>query len=160
MIEEKIYSRNDAPAKVQQWKAANLTVVFTNGCFDLIHAGHVRYLEQARALGDKLVVGLNDDSSVTALKGPQRPIQKVTDRAAILAAFESVDMVVVFSELTTDALLQELRPDIMAKGGDYTMDTLVASERDFVLSYGGKIEIIPHMGPTSTTRIVQKIRGD
>jgi D-beta-D-heptose 7-phosphate kinase/D-beta-D-heptose 1-phosphate adenosyltransferase len=158
MIEEKIVSREDARKRMDAWKKEGLKVVFTNGCFDLIHAGHVRYLERAKALGDRLVVGVNDDASVKALKGEGRPIQPVTDRAMIIAALASVDLVVVFPELTTDAILRALKPDVMAKGGDYTLETLVASERDFVKSYGGEVAIIPHMGPTSTTALVQRIR--
>lgn len=160
MIDDKIVAREDAPRKVQRWQEAGEKVVFTNGCFDLIHAGHVRYLEQAKRLGDRLVVGVNSDESVRALKGEDRPIQSVTDRATIIAALASVDLVVVFPELTTEKLLRELRPDVMVKGGDYTLDTVVASERDFVFSYGGEYIIIPTVVRTSTTRIVKRIRSE
>lgn len=157
MIEDKIFSHAEAKQQIQQWQQAGQKVVFTNGCFDLIHAGHVRYLEQARAIGDKLVVAINDDASVRALKGESRPIQPVTDRAMIIAALASVDMVVVFHEFNTDNLLLELRPNVMAKGGDYTIDTIVQSERRLVEGYGGEVAIVPMCGATSTTRIVQKI---
>ncbi|NIM05482.1 MAG: D-glycero-beta-D-manno-heptose 1-phosphate adenylyltransferase [Armatimonadetes bacterium] len=159
MIEEKIVSRENARETLRAWQEAGKKVVFTNGCFDLIHAGHVRYLEKARALGDKLIVAVNDDDSVRQLKGPDRPIQPVTDRAMIIAALASVDLVVVFPELTTDNLLNLLRPDVLAKGGDYTMETLVASERDFVKSYGGEVIIIRRLDSTSTSGLVERIRG-
>ena len=158
MIEDKIVSREVARKKAEAWKKAGEKVVFTNGCFDLIHAGHVRYLEQARALGDHLIVGMNDDGSVRALKGPGRPIQSDSERAVVLAALASVDLVVLFSEERTVNLLKLLRPDVLVKGGDYTAESLYPAEREAVQSYGGKIVILPLQGP-STTAIIERIRA-
>ncbi|MCH8820269.1 MAG: adenylyltransferase/cytidyltransferase family protein [Acidobacteria bacterium] len=115
------------------------TVVFANGCFDLIHVGHIRYLEAARALGDLLVLGLNGDESVKLLKGPGRPTMNQEERAEILAAMECVDYVVLFDDPTAERLLQKLQPDIHAKGTDYTEDTV--PERETVLAYGGSVKI-------------------
>jgi len=156
VIEDKIVSREAAVKKAQQWKAAGEKIVFTNGCFDLLHAGHVRYLEKAKALGNRLIVGLNDDESVRALKGKGRPLQPAEERAAIIAALESVDLVVVFAELTSAGLLEEIRPEVFVKGGDYTLETLNAVERETVQKHGGEIVILPLLGP-STTELIERI---
>ena len=158
MIGDKIVSRKTAQEMVQAWQGAGQKVVFTNGCFDLLHAGHVRYLEAARCLGNRLLVAVNDDASVTALKGEGRPIQPAAERAAILAALESVDLVVTFSEERTVKLLEELRPDILVKGGDYTVESLFPAEREAVQRHGGEIKFIPLMGP-STTELIARIKG-
>lgn len=157
MISDKIVSREDAREIVQAWQDSGQTVVFTNGCFDLLHAGHVRYLEAARALGNRLIVAVNDDASVTSLKGEGRPIQPAAERAAIVAALESVDLVVTFSEERTVKLLEELHPDILVKGGDYTVESLYPAERKAVQDYGGEIKFIPLMGP-STTELIKRIK--
>ncbi|MBL0210225.1 MAG: D-glycero-beta-D-manno-heptose 1-phosphate adenylyltransferase [Holophagaceae bacterium] len=130
---------------------------FTNGCFDLLHPGHVRYLEDARALGDFLVVGLNSDASVARLKGAGRPLQDEAARASILLGLRSVDAVVQFDEDTPLELIQALRPDILVKGGDYTPDTVVG--RDAVEAHGGRVVIIPLIPGHSTSRIEERIRS-
>jgi D-beta-D-heptose 7-phosphate kinase / D-beta-D-heptose 1-phosphate adenosyltransferase len=157
MIADKIVSREEAKKRVQAWKAAGEKIIFANGCFDLLHAGHVRYLEQAKALGDRLIVAVNEDASVTALKGPTRPIQPIAERAAILAALESVDLVVPFAEERTVKLLEVLHPDVLVKGGDYTIDQLPAVETNYVKSYGGEVKLVPLLGP-STTELIQRIK--
>jgi D-glycero-beta-D-manno-heptose 1-phosphate adenylyltransferase len=131
-------------------------LVFTNGCFDLLHVGHVRYLKSAKALGKTLVVGLNSDRSVQQLKGINRPIVTELQRAEVLAALKSVDAVVIFPETTAITLIQAIAPDIYAKGGDYTPKTL--PEAPTVLAYGGRIELIQIEVPSSTTKIVQRIK--
>lgn len=129
-------------------------VVFTNGCFDIIHAGHIDYLSKARNLGEVLVVGLNSDKSVRRLKGPQRPINDVDARSKVLASLFFVDYVIVFEEDTPLNLIKSVRPDILVKGGDYTRDTVVGA--DFVESYGGKVVILPLLKGYSTTSILNK----
>ncbi|MBR5652301.1 MAG: D-glycero-beta-D-manno-heptose 1-phosphate adenylyltransferase [Bacteroidales bacterium] len=129
-------------------------VVFTNGCFDIIHAGHIDYLSKARNLGEVLVVGLNSDESVRRLKGPQRPINDVDARSKVLASLFFVDYVIVFEEDTPLNLIKSVRPDILVKGGDYTRDTVVGA--DFVESYGGKVVIMPLLKGYSTTSILNK----
>ena len=134
------------------------TIVFTNGCFDILHVGHVRYLAAARGLGDILVVGLNSDESVRALKGNGRPLNAEEDRAEILAALQSVDHVIVFGEKRATKLILELAPDIYAKGGDYTAETLDPEEVAVLRKIGAKIEILPRVHGKSTTRLFQTIR--
>ncbi len=129
-------------------------IVFTNGCFDLLHIGHVRYLKEARSLGDFLVVGINSDSSVRHLKGPSRPIQAELDRAEILAALASVDATIIFNESTPEILIQSVKPDILVKGGDWTVDQIVGGT--FVQSYGGKVLSLQFIEGKSTTRLVEK----
>lgn len=132
-------------------------IVFTNGCFDLLHAGHVTYLAQAKNLGDILIVGLNSDASVRALKGSERPLMPQEDRALLLASLAFVDFVVIFDELTPYSLLQALKPDIHVKGGDYTEDDL--PEAPLVRSYGGQVVILPKVEGRSTTELVRRIRA-
>ncbi|MBI1751008.1 MAG: D-glycero-beta-D-manno-heptose 1-phosphate adenylyltransferase [Acidobacteria bacterium] len=130
---------------------------FTNGCFDLIHPGHVQYLADARALGDFLVVGLNSDASVARLKGDSRPLQNEAARAAILLGLRSVDAVVRFDQDTPLELIRALRPDVLVKGGDYTPETVVG--RDIVEARGGRLVLIPFLPGHSTTRIEQRVRS-
>ncbi|MFO1488362.1 MAG: D-glycero-beta-D-manno-heptose 1-phosphate adenylyltransferase [Verrucomicrobiota bacterium] len=132
-------------------------LVATNGCFDILHLGHVTYLEAARNQGDALLVGINSDDSIRGLKGPQRPVNSQGDRAAVLAALESVDGVFVFNERTAVQFLAGARPDIYVKGGDYTLETLEQTERRTVESAGGKIVIIPFVPGKSTTSLIEKI---
>lgn len=132
-------------------------VVFTNGVFDLLHAGHIDVLAQARAQGDALIVGLNSDRSVQRLKGPQRPIQSEAERAYVLAALRDVDAVVTFSEDTPLALIRRLRPDVLVKGGDYEPATVVG--RGDVESWGGRVVIVPLRPGQSTTAIIEKLRA-
>jgi len=131
------------------------TLVFTNGCFDLIHPGHVQYLEDARALGDFLVLGLNSDASVARLKGPSRPLQDELARALVLLGLRSIDAVVRFDEDTPQELITALQPDVLVKGGDYTLDTVVG--REVVEARGGKVVLIPFLPGHSTSTIVGRI---
>jgi len=156
-LNDKIVSRERAAEIAAGMRAKGKRMVFTNGCFDLLHAGHALYLEQARALGDYLVVGLNSDSSVSAIKGPSRPIVNETERAQLLAALSSVALVVIFSEPTSEALLDLLRPEVFVKGGDYTKATMNQEEKNFVESYGGEVVLIPALPESSTTRIINRI---
>lgn len=148
-------SVNTARVQTEAWKAAGETVVFTNGCFDLLHPGHVDLLHKSRALGHRLVVGLNSDSSVKRLKGPTRPILAEHDRASILSALGCVDLVVIFDEDTPLQLLEILKPDILVKGADYTLDEVVG--RDLVESYGGHVALVPLIEGYSTSGIEQRI---
>jgi rfaE bifunctional protein nucleotidyltransferase chain/domain len=138
-------------------RAAGRRVVFTNGVFDLVHAGHVAYLAWARAQGDALLVGLNSDASVRALKGPERPLVTFADRAAVLAALRSVDAVVGFAERTPEVLLERVRPDVHVKSAQYRVEDL--PERVVVLQHGGEIRLAPHLTGKSTTDIVADIRN-
>ncbi len=131
-------------------------VVFTNGCFDILHAGHVAYLEQARALGDRLIVAVNDDASVARLKGPGRPINSVDRRMAVLAGLGAVDWVISFAEATPESLLEKIRPDVLVKGGDYGLDQVVGAE--IVIRQGGEVRVLGLVENSSTTGIVEKIR--
>jgi rfaE bifunctional protein nucleotidyltransferase chain/domain len=151
----KLKSVPELEALVRDVRAAGGTVVFANGCFDLIHVGHVRYLEGARALGDILVVGINSDASVERLKGKGRPLQPEMDRVEIVASMEAVDFVVVFESTTVDSLLQDIRPDVHAKGTDYTRETV--PERATVLSYGGRVEIVGDPKHHSSRDLIQAI---
>ncbi|MBV8143191.1 MAG: D-glycero-beta-D-manno-heptose 1-phosphate adenylyltransferase [Verrucomicrobia bacterium] len=134
------------------------TIVFTNGCFDLLHAGHVRYLAAAKQLGDILVVGLNGDASVRALKGDGRPLNSQEDRAEVMAGLEAVDYVVIFSEMRVDNLLRQVRPDVYVKGGDYTPKTLDPGEAAALEEIGAKIEILPLVPGRSTSKLVEAIQ--
>jgi len=130
-------------------------VVFTNGCFDILHFGHIKYLRDAKSKGDILVIGLNSDRSVRRLKGKNRPINPQNDRASVLAALESVDYVVVFGDDTPYRLIQSLKPDILAKGGDWPREKIVGG--DIVLASGGKVLNLPYVKNRSTTNIIRKI---
>jgi len=138
-------------------RAAGKILIVTNGCFDILHLGHVGYLESARNLGDALLVGVNGDDSARQLKGPGRPVNSEFDRAAVLAALASVDGVCVFADTTATTFLAAARPDIYVKGGDYTLDTLNQEERRLVESGGGKIVILPMAPGKSTTALLEKI---
>ncbi len=150
-----IWSSDEAKTQIDHWKDVGETVVFTNGCFDILHAGHVTYLEKAKSFGTKLIVGLNTDSSVQKLKGEGRPIQTERNRATIIDALKSVDAVILFDEDTPLNLIKLLNPDILVKGGDYTLDTVVGSKE--VIQNGGSIEIIPLVEGCSTSNIVSKV---
>jgi rfaE bifunctional protein nucleotidyltransferase chain/domain len=142
---------------VRTWRLKSEQVVFTNGCFDLLHAGHVTYLEAAASCGQRLVVGLNDDASVSRLKGPTRPIQTLAHRARVLAALACVDAVVAFADDTPLALILALQPDVLAKGADYTVEQIVGAQE--VLGWGGRVERLALVPNQSTTGIVQKLQG-
>lgn len=132
-------------------------IVFTNGCFDILHVGHVRYLTTAKSFGDILIVGLNTDESVKILKGENRPINNEKDRAEVLLGLKAVDYVVLFGERTAENIVSEIRPDVYVKGGDYTLDTLPESK--IVQSYGGKIELVKFVDGHSTTNIIRKLNA-
>lgn len=139
-------------------RAGGKKIVFTNGCFDILHAGHVRYLAKARSYGDVLVLGLNSDASVRANKGPSRPINSEMDRAEVVGALASVDAVVLFDELTAESIIAKVRPDVYVKGGDYTLETL--PEAKIVQSYGGRVEFVSLVAGRSTTNVIEKIRAE
>ena len=152
----KIFSLELVKEILTAWKKAGEVIVFTNGCFDIIHLGHVDYLEKARNLGDKLVIGLNTDSSIKKLKGSGRPILDEHARSRILASFEFIDAVILFSEETPLNLIREVSPDILVKGNDYNPQNIVGA--DFVKSYGGKVITIELIPGYSTSGIIKKIK--
>jgi rfaE bifunctional protein nucleotidyltransferase chain/domain len=138
-------------------KSEGNTIVFTNGCFDIIHRGHVTYLEEAKNLGDVLIIGLNSDDSVRRLKGESRPVNSQDDRAVVLSALRSVDYVIIFYEDTPFELISSLNPDILVKGGDYTPENIIGA--DIVTSNGGKVVVIPLVPGKSTTSIIDKLKN-
>ena len=155
-IEQKIVSRDffvENAVKLHQQK-----IVFTNGCFDVLHFGHVHYLMEANALGDILVVGLNSDDSVRRLKGPSRPINGEKERAFVLAALSCVDYVVVFEEDTPKELIETVRPDVLVKGGDYALDQIVGA--DYVTRNGGTVTTLPFVEGFSSTRIIEQLKTE
>jgi D-glycero-beta-D-manno-heptose 1-phosphate adenylyltransferase len=154
--EGKIRALAEANEQVKIWQAKGEKVVFTNGCFDLLHLGHVDYLEKARNLGDRLIIGLNTDASVSRFKGSERPLQDQTSRSRVLAALQFVDLVVLFNEDTPLNLITELLPNILVKGSDYLAENIVGA--DVVKKAGGKVETIDFVAGYSTTRIVEKIK--
>jgi rfaE bifunctional protein nucleotidyltransferase chain/domain len=156
MTSAKILSLDEAQKKVAEWKNSGNEVVFTNGCFDIVHLGHVDYLEKASALGQKMIVALNTDQSVSQLKGPERPINNEYARSRIIASLAFVDAVILFGEETPLSVIQALVPDILVKGNDYSIDKIVGA--DFVLEHGGKVETIPLVDGYSTTNIVTKLK--
>jgi rfaE bifunctional protein nucleotidyltransferase chain/domain len=151
----KIKSTEELKEIAAQLRADGRKVVFANGCFDLIHVGHIRYLQNAKALGDALILGINSDASVTALKGKGRPLQTQDERAEILASLDCVDYVLLFDELTVDGILNELRPDIHVKGTDYTKESV--PERETVHAYGGQIAIAGDPKDHSTRDLIQTV---
>ncbi|MCU0582277.1 MAG: D-glycero-beta-D-manno-heptose 1-phosphate adenylyltransferase [Syntrophales bacterium] len=151
----KIYPRAELKTVIERLKREGKKVIFTNGCFDILHAGHTRYLSEARKLGDVLVLALNSDRSVRALKGPMRPIVPEAERAEVLAALSSVDYVTVFDEMTPLALIEFLRPDVIVKGGDWAEKDIVGA--DAVRTWGGRVAVMPELEGASTTNIIEKI---
>jgi rfaE bifunctional protein nucleotidyltransferase chain/domain len=143
---------------IQKEREKGKKIVFTNGCFDIIHAGHVDYLEKAKSLGDFLVVGLNSDESVKRLKGPTRPVNPLEQRKKVLQALKPVDLVIVFEEDTPERLIKEIKPDVLVKGGDWKIENIVGA--DFVMSYGGKVYTIDFVYDTSTTKIIEKVKNE
>lgn len=150
-----IVERRELSEVVAAWRAVGETVTLANGCFDLLHVGHVRYLQGARALGGKLVVAINSDASTRRIKGPQRPAMPEQERAEIIAALGCVDAVVIFDEPDVRALIREIKPDIQAKGTDYTRDNV--PERDEVIAGGGRVEIVGDPKDHSTTELLGRI---
>ncbi len=157
MTFEKIVNIESALKAINHWKSLGDKIVFTNGCFDLVHLGHVDYLEKAKQKGDKLVLGLNTDASVKRLKGEKRPLVNEYARSRMMAAFEFVDLVILFDEPTPKELIEQIVPDILVKGNDYTIDTIVGA--DFVIKNGGKVETIDLVEGYSTTKLIEKIKG-
>ena len=153
---QKILHLEHALAVIDVWKKEGLKIVFTNGCFDIIHLGHLDYLEQSREQGDKLIVGLNTDRSVKQLKGPGRPINNEHARARMLAALTFVDVVIAFDEETPLELIKQVKPDILIKGNDYNIENIVGS--DFVLGIGGEVKTIKLLEGYSTTGLIEKIK--
>lgn len=141
---------------IRSWKDQGLKIVFTNGCFDIIHRGHVDYLQKAASFGDRLIVGLNSDASVKRLKGPERPVQQEEDRKAILASLRFVDLVIIFDEDTPLELIKSVEPEILVKGGDYSFDTIVGAQE--VTASGGEVKVVPLTQGKGTTDIIKKIR--
>ncbi len=153
----KILTLDEAIVKVADWQRADQKVVFTNGCFDIVHLGHIDYLEKARALGDRLVLGLNTDASVSRLKGHARPVVDEYARARLMAALSFVDTVILFDDPTPQALIEALKPDILVKGDDYSVETIAGA--DFVIKNGGSVETIALVKGYSTTTLINKIKN-
>ena len=154
-MNDKILDRQELKRRLGELQAAGKKIVFTNGCFDILHVGHVRYLEEARRLGDVLVVAVNSDVSVQEIKGEKRPLVPEGERAELVAALECVNFVTIFAESTPLALVKLLRPDTLVKGGDWREENVVG--RDEVLSRGGRVRLIPMTEGASTTNIIEKI---
>ncbi len=152
-----LIARDDVEKFFAILRAGGQRIVFTNGCFDILHTGHVRYLKAARSLGDCLAVGLNSDVSVRRLKGPERPVNVEADRAEVLDALFAVDYVTIFDEPTAAELIARIRPDVYVKGGDYTLDTL--PEAKIVQQYGGRVAFVDLVPGRSTTKVIEKLRG-
>jgi rfaE bifunctional protein nucleotidyltransferase chain/domain len=152
----KLLTREQLREQVSRWRAAGEKIILGNGVFDVLHVGHVRYLRAAKALGGRLVVALNSDASTRALKGPQRPATPEQERAEILAALSDVDAIVIFSEPDVGAIIREIRPDIHAKGTDYTAESV--PERDLVLEFGGRVEIVGDPKDHSSTAMLERGR--
>ncbi|WP_407521441.1 D-glycero-beta-D-manno-heptose 1-phosphate adenylyltransferase [Lacibacter sp. MH-610] len=154
-IETKILDNAGLQAQLLRWRLQSKTIAFTNGCFDIVHAGHIHSLSQAATFADVLIVGLNSDAGTRGLKGEGRPINKEQDRALLLASLVMVDAVVLFDEPTPLRLIQSVMPDVLVKGGDYTVDTIVGAKE--VIANGGSVEIIPLIPGLSTTGLAEKI---
>lgn len=157
-IKSKIYTKAQLKAVLNVWRLLGKKVVFTNGCFDLLHLGHIDYLSKAADMGDKLVIGLNSDSSASELKGPGRPISDQISRSIMLASFSFVDAVVIFDEPTPIQLIELVRPDILVKGADYSIEQIVGADQ--VLQYGGEVKTIEYLSGYSTTLIEKKIKSN
>lgn len=153
---DKIRAAAEAKKKVAEWKSKGERIVFTNGCFDILHLGHVDYLEKARNLGDRLVVGLNTDSSVSRFKGPERPVQDQNSRARLMSSLQFVDMVVLFDEDTPHQLISLLVPDVLVKGSDYLAENIVGA--DVVKKAGGEVKTLDFIDGYSTSKVIEKIR--
>lgn len=156
-IQHKILTPEALKLRSNGWKNLGKKIVFTNGVFDILHHGHLDYLARAASLGNQLIVGVNTDSSVKRLKGPERPLTHELDRAYQLASLMVVDAVCLFDEDTPQNLIELLAPDVLAKGGDYTIDKIVGA--DFVLGRGGQVEVIPFVDGYSTTSLIARIKG-
>lgn len=151
-----MHDQNQIVEMIRELKLSGKSIVFTNGCFDILHRGHVAYLQSAKDMGDILIVGMNTDASVKRLKGNDRPVNTLEDRAYVLSALKSVDYVIPFDEDTPLTLIQSIHPDILVKGGDYTLDTIIGAKE--VIAHGGKVEVIPFVEGKSTTSIIDAIK--
>jgi rfaE bifunctional protein nucleotidyltransferase chain/domain len=159
IISNKIFTLEQLKKAVMAWRLKNDTIVFTNGCFDILHLGHIDYLSKARDLGKRLIVGINTDSSVNRLgKGDTRPINDEKSRSMIIASLQFVDAVILFDEDTPYELIKAIEPDVLVKGADYTIDRVVGA--DIVMARGGKVELIEYLEGYSTTNIEKKIKGE
>lgn len=156
-LKNKVFTRESLIKKIEEWRHQKCKIVFTNGCFDLLHLGHVDYLAKAADLGDYLIIGVNTDASVSRIKGPSRPITDETSRTTVLAALESVSAVVLFDEETPYELIKTLQPDVLVKGADYQIEQIVGG--DIVLGRGGEIKTIAFVDGYSTSTIEKKIKG-
>lgn len=156
MLSKKIKTLPLAASAIKKLKQKNKKIVFTNGCFDILHAGHVAYLSKAKSLGDALIIGLNSDASVKKIKGKSRPIVSQKNRAILLAALEAVDFVVIFNELAPLKLIKAIKPDVLVKGGDWKKENIVGS--NFVESYGGKVKSLAYIKGLSTRSLIAKIQ--
>jgi rfaE bifunctional protein nucleotidyltransferase chain/domain len=156
IIDQKIMLREHAKSIISLWQFKNEKIVFTNGCFDILHRGHLEYLLQAAALGHRLIVGLNSDESVSRLKGPTRPVNKIDDRAFALASLRCTDLIVPFEEDTPLELIEFLQPNILVKGGDYTIESIVGAKE--TLQRGGKVEVLSFKEGYSTTSLIDKMK--
>lgn len=156
-IQEKIFNQDQLKSRLNVWRFLEKKIVFTNGCFDIIHLGHIDYLAKAADLGDKLIIGLNSDKSTRSIKGPDRPISDQNSRSLILASFSFVDAVVLFDEETPLKLITAVMPDVIVKGADYTVDQIVGA--DIVVQNGGRVQTLNYLPGYSTTLIEQKIKG-
>lgn len=157
IIQNKIYQANELQASIHIWRLLEKKIVFTNGCFDLLHLGHIDYLSKAADMADKLIIGLNSDASTSALKGPKRPITDQLSRSMMLASLSFVDAVIIFDEATPLQLIEWIKPDVLVKGADYTIDQIVGS--DLVLQYGGEVKTIEYLAGYSTSAIEKKIKS-
>ena len=153
----KICNIEELKRRLAQWRVKSDRIVFTNGCFDILHVGHLHTLKESIQLGDKLIVGLNSDASVSRLKGKERPIVNQLDRSEMLAAFEMVDAVIIFEDGTPEELIQMIKPDVLCKGGDWYIENIVGG--DFVKSYGGQVVSIPFVQGYSSSSLINKIKS-
>ena len=154
-LQTKVYTTNTLKSQLTEWRKNDQKIVFTNGCFDILHLGHVDYLAKARDLGHKLIIGLNTDASVSRIKGPSRPVKDQNSRAIILAAMQFVDAVIFFDEETPINLITWVQPDVLVKGGDYTLEGIVGHE--IVLAKGGEVKTIPFVEGYSSSKLIAKI---
>jgi len=156
-VNPKICDIEELKHRLAQWRVKSDRIVFTNGCFDILHVGHLHTLKESIQLGDKLIVGLNSDASVSRLKGKERPIVNQLDRSEMLAAFEMVDAVIIFEDDTPEELIQMIKPDVLCKGGDWSIENIVGG--DFVKSYGGQVVSIPFIQGYSSSSLIDKIKS-
>lgn len=157
IIKGKIFQADELRANLNIWRLLEKKIVFTNGCFDLLHLGHIDYLSKAADMGERLIIGLNSDASTSALKGPSRPIIDQYSRSIMLASFSFVDAVIIFDDPTPLQLIEWIKPDVLVKGADYTIDQIVGS--DLVLQYGGDVKTIEYLSGYSTSAIEKKIKA-